>query len=75
MKFICVQNKEKMHEGIPLTDEDRAPWLQKIQSEIAHWLDEGRTGVVACSALKRKYRGIQVFWYPLYSVCNRMLEI
>jgi gluconokinase len=46
----------KMKAGHPLTDEDRRPWL----SAVAAWIDQraaaGRSGVIACSALKRSYR-------------------
>jgi gluconokinase len=49
-------NVAKMSEGIPLTDEDRWPWLVKI----AEWIDAqtaaGAPGIVTCSALKRSYR-------------------
>jgi gluconokinase len=49
-------NVEKMHAGIPLTDDDRRPWLQTLARLIAerHARDEGT--VLACSALKRAYR-------------------
>ena len=51
-------NVDKMHSGIPLTDEDRLPWLRAI----AAWIDETRRvgghGVVACSALKHRYRDV-----------------
>lgn len=54
--FHPSSNVEKMHAGVPLTDEDRWPWLKAI----AAWIDEaraaGRHGVVACSALKKRYR-------------------
>ncbi|WP_245196904.1 MULTISPECIES: gluconokinase [Labrys] len=54
--FHPPANVAKMHAGIPLTDEDRWPWL----AAIAAWIDElrgaGQHGVVACSALKRGYR-------------------
>lgn len=53
-------NVDKMHSGVALTDEDRRPWLQAI----AAWIDEtrraGRHGVVACSALKRRYRDVLI---------------
>jgi gluconokinase len=46
----------KMRAGIPLTDEDRRPWLRTIGA----WMDEriahGESAVVTCSALKRAYR-------------------
>lgn len=51
-------NIEKMRSGIPLTDADRLPWLQKIAVEIDRWRERGLSGVVTCSALKRAYRDI-----------------
>jgi gluconokinase len=53
--FHPPENVEKMHQGIPLTDEDRRPWL----GAIAAWMRE-QTGpaVVTCSALKRGYRDL-----------------
>jgi carbohydrate kinase (thermoresistant glucokinase family) len=54
--FHPPANVEKMHNGVPLTDEDRWPWLHAI----ADWIDgtrrAGRHGIMACSALKRAYR-------------------
>ena len=49
-------NVEKMRQGIPLDDSDRAPWLDRIGAELKNWAAEGRSGVLACSALKRAYR-------------------
>ena len=49
-------NLEKMRNGIPLTDSDRAPWLEILRSLIANWIAEGKSAVLACSALKRAYR-------------------
>jgi gluconokinase len=49
-------NVEKMRQGIPLTDADRAPWLDRIGEELKSWAAEGRSGVLTCSALKRAYR-------------------
>jgi gluconokinase len=49
-------NIEKMSVGIPLTDADRLPWLDKIGREIADFLAMGEGIVVSCSALKRIYR-------------------
>src|SRR3984885_13428638 len=45
-------NVEKMHNGIPLTDEDRWPWLDAVAAWIDRTRRSGRHGVVACSALK-----------------------
>jgi len=47
--------KEKMAAGHPLTDEDRAPWLQTLNGLLRRWDREGSNGVLACSALKAKY--------------------
>lgn len=49
-------NRQKMSAGIPLDDSDRAPWLAEIGRVIAERLAEGSPIVVACSALKRRYR-------------------
>jgi gluconokinase len=49
-------NVEKMRQGIPLTDADRAPWLDRIGEELKSWAGEGKSGVLTCSALKRAYR-------------------
>jgi carbohydrate kinase (thermoresistant glucokinase family) len=54
--FHPPANIEKMSRALPLTDEDRWPWL----AAIAEWIDErretGKAGIVSCSALKRAYR-------------------
>jgi gluconokinase len=52
------RNIEKMEHGIPLTDEDRWPWLQAIAEMVAVRDHEGTSTVVTCSALKRKYRDV-----------------
>jgi gluconokinase len=49
-------NIAKMSAGVPLEDADRAPWLDAIAAWMRHELADGRSGVVACSALKRVYR-------------------
>jgi gluconokinase len=49
-------NIAKMASGAPLTDADRAPWLERIKAWIDQRLALGQSGVVACSALKRAYR-------------------
>ena len=54
--YHSAGNVEKMRTGIPLTDVDRAPWLATLRSLIAGWLTSGKNAVLACSALKRKYR-------------------
>lgn len=49
-------NVAKMAAGQPLTDADRDPWLDAVGERLAAWAAEGRSGVVACSALRRRYR-------------------
>jgi carbohydrate kinase (thermoresistant glucokinase family) len=53
-------NVDKMHNGIPLTDEDRRPWLEAVAAWIDHTRRAGEHAVVACSALKRRYRDILI---------------
>ncbi|HEX7158880.1 MAG TPA: gluconokinase [Edaphobacter sp.] len=49
-------NKAKMAAGQPLTDEDRQPWLEALNRVMRGWYEAGKSGVIACSALKEKYR-------------------
>lgn len=56
--FHPARNIDKMHAGIPLTDEDRAPWLIAIADFIDQARCAGTRTVVACSALKRRYRAV-----------------
>lgn len=54
--FHPQSNVEKIVRGIPLNDEDRAPWLERLRDQIANWIANDQNGVLACSALKRTYR-------------------
>lgn len=54
--FHPPSNVEKIRQGIALNDADRAPWLQRLHAQIARWIEEGQSAVLACSALKRSYR-------------------
>jgi gluconokinase len=56
--FHSIENKAKMGMGIPLNDEDRAPWLATLNALIGACLKENNPGVLACSALKERYRQI-----------------
>jgi gluconokinase len=51
-------NKEKMLRGIPLTDEDRQPWLVSIRRTVQNFESKDESVIVACSALKQVYRDI-----------------
>jgi len=54
--FHPPENIEKMKRGIPLTDADRLPWLEKIHAELVRLSSAGENAVLACSALKQSYR-------------------
>lgn len=71
----------KMSAGIPLTDEDRAPWLERVGDAIAAGEESGCRTVVACSALRRRYRdairgraGVPVFFVHLGGTDEVLVE-
>jgi gluconokinase len=51
-------NVAKMARGEPLTDADRAPWLARLAEWIKRHDEAGRSTLLACSALKRRYRDV-----------------
>jgi carbohydrate kinase (thermoresistant glucokinase family) len=51
-------NVAKMRSGVPLDDADRQPWLETLSREIGAWLNAGQPVVLACSALKQRYRDV-----------------
>lgn len=51
-----LENVEKMAAGIPLTDEDRWPWLEEVGRKLHEHSQRHEGLVIACSALKRAYR-------------------
>jgi carbohydrate kinase (thermoresistant glucokinase family) len=54
--FHPAANIEKMKQGIPLNDQDRIPWLRALRDELTRLLGEGRSVILACSALRESYR-------------------
>ncbi|MFC5983206.1 gluconokinase [Knoellia sp. p5-6-4] len=56
--FHSRASVEKMRAGIPLEDEDRWPWLGDLAAWMAERAAEGRSTVIACSALRRVYRDV-----------------
>jgi gluconokinase len=54
--FHSAANIEKMRRGVPLTDEDRWPWLDSLRELIKRCVAADENAVLACSALKRAYR-------------------
>ena len=62
--FHRPETKAKMSAGIPLTDEDRWPWLERLNAELRRRSGEGKPVFLACSALKQKYRDLLVAGLP-----------
>ena len=54
--FHPASNVEKIRHGIALDDRDRAPWLSALRTAIEQWNTDGQGAVLACSALKERYR-------------------
>jgi len=54
--FHSEESKKKMHAGIPLTDDDRAPWLSTLAELIQKHIELEEHMILACSALKDAYR-------------------
>jgi len=56
--YHSAASKQKMASGQPLTDEDRAPWLVRLNKLLQRWDDQPKGGILACSALEEKYRRV-----------------
>jgi gluconokinase len=56
--FHSTENVQKMASGIPLTDVDRRPWLESLNAALIDCSRSNQSVVMACSALKEKYRQI-----------------
>ena len=54
--YHSAANKQKMGAGHPLNDGDRQPWLEALNAVLRGWAATNSDGVLACSALKAKYR-------------------
>jgi gluconokinase len=54
--FHSPANIEKMRRGVPLTDDDRRPWLENLRELIKRRVTSNESAVLACSVLKRVYR-------------------
>jgi len=57
-------NIAKMRAGVPLTDEDRWPWLEAVTAVMDDHIAAGRSAVITCSALKRSYRDLLLTGRP-----------
>ena len=69
-----VANKQKMAAGHPLDDADRQPWLETLNELMRGWFKQGSSGVLACSALKAKYRETLASGMPEGAVHFVLLE-
>ncbi|WP_158941524.1 gluconokinase [Granulicella sp. S190] len=69
-----LANKQKMAAGHPLTDEDRQPWLETLNHVLEGWYAVGKSGVMACSALKASYRTTLQAGMPKGTVSFVVLE-
>lgn len=56
--FHPKESVKKMAQGIPLDDEDRKPWLERLNNLIGEHLERGDSLIFACSALKESYRNL-----------------
>ncbi|XP_058103897.1 gluconokinase isoform X2 [Magnolia sinica] len=56
--FHPQANKDKMSKGIPLSEEDRIPWLETLRDTLREYMMSGKTVILGCSALQKKYREI-----------------
>ncbi|AFZ33787.1 gluconate kinase, SKI family [Stanieria cyanosphaera PCC 7437] len=54
--FHTPENIAKMSLGLPLSDRDREPWLDRLKQLIEQTINQGNSGILACSALKSSYR-------------------
>ncbi|MDT0690123.1 NADP-dependent phosphogluconate dehydrogenase [Salegentibacter sp. F188] len=78
--FHPPENRKKMKEGIPLQDSDREEWLETLSNKISEWEKEDGA-VLACSALKEKYRKHlqsipkeEITWIFLHSEYETILD-
>jgi gluconokinase len=54
--FHSPASVAKMHAGVPLTEADRAAWLARLRALVEQLARDGRSAVLACSALRRAHR-------------------
>ena len=79
-EFHPAANVAKMSRGVPLTDEDRWPWLEALRDWMSARAAEGVKTIVTCSALKRSYRDLlagaagRVFFIHLVARTDELRE-
>jgi gluconokinase len=72
--YHSVANRQKMESGTPLTDEDREPWLNVLRMRIQEFIACSENAVLACSALKQKYRDLLVVGFEPDQVRFALLD-
>ncbi|XP_065853418.1 gluconokinase-like isoform X1 [Euphorbia lathyris] len=70
--FHSQSNKEKMRNGIPLSEEDRIPWLESLKDGLRESMIGGKTVVLGCSSLQKGYREILRSADPIYEIGSYM---
>ncbi|XP_042482756.1 gluconokinase-like [Macadamia integrifolia] len=65
--FHPQSNKEKMGKGIPLSEEDRIPWLETLRDTLQRHISNSKNVILACSALQKRYREILRMADPDYN--------
>lgn len=73
--FHSEANKAKMHAGIPLTDDDRQPWLVTLHNLLLGWYESGISGILGCSALKQSYRDVLTPQIPPLNIRFVLLDV
>lgn len=73
--FHSEANRAKMHAGIPLTDEDRAPWLASLHDLLLGWYEGGTSGILGCSALRQSYRDVLTPQIPPLNIRFILLDV
>ncbi len=73
-EYHPLANKQKMAAGHPLNDQDRLPWLEELNRLLLGWFKAGKSGVLACSALKAAYRTTLQAGIPAGAVSFVLLE-
>lgn len=73
--YHSAANKQKMAAGHPLNDDDRQPWLETLNGVLRGWDQTGTGGVLACSALKEKYRLTLASNMPVGTVSFILLDL
>ncbi|KAF7827625.1 gluconokinase isoform X2 [Senna tora] len=73
--FHPQSNKDKMHMGIPLSEEDRIPWLKSLRDVLREYSANRKGVVLSCSALKKQYREILRSADPNYKLGSYVSSI